>query len=63
MGLLYDLTVQAAKRSRTFQSQDVKMLHKDKGNSKEDVFFAVENGICRAAVNQAIPEKNDCAGY
>ncbi|CUH97074.1 hypothetical protein P22_3200 [Propionispora sp. 2/2-37] len=57
MGLLYDLAVQAAKRSRTMQSQDVEILQQNKGNSKEHGLFAVENGSCRPAANQAIPEQ------
>jgi hypothetical protein len=57
MGLLYDLTIEAARRARSLQERQAQLPPKENKDSSKQSRIAAENGSCRKSDKKAIPEK------
>ncbi|SHI83237.1 hypothetical protein [Propionispora hippei] len=57
MGLLYDLTIEAARRSRSLQEQQAQLPPQENKDNSKQSRIAAENGSCRKSDKKAIPAK------
>lgn len=57
MGLLYDLTIEAARRARSLQERQAQLPPQENKDGSKQNRIAAENGSCRKSDKKAIPAK------
>lgn len=57
MGLLYDLTIEAARRACSLQERPAQLAPQENKDSSRQRRIAAENGSCRKSDQKAIPAK------
>ncbi len=57
MGLLYDLTIEAARRARSLQERQAQLPPQESKDGSKQNRIAAENGSCCKSDKKAIPAK------